>query len=149
MTVADVETDLLLGLAQLLAGVGAGTYRPNGGYLPTETAIVFGDLPTGPDRAIAMAVYAASDEGASPLSSLRVQFLCRGAVNDSLDVGEVAGPIFTALQGLQHYNCGTAHVNLVQRVSRVPLGIDAAKRSMRADNYELSVDMPATAGRPG
>lgn len=146
---ADVETDLVVGLAQFLAAAGIGTYRPAGGYLASETAIVFGDLPTAPDRAVGIGVYGAVDEGSVPLSSLRVQFLCRGSRDDSLDPGEVAGAIFTVLQGLQHQDFGAAHVNLAQRVSRIPLGIDEAKRSLRADNYALDVDMPATAGRPG
>lgn len=146
---ADVETDLLTGLAQYLHDNGAATYRPTGGYLADETAVVFGELPTSPDRVVALTVYGAVDEGMVPLSQLRVQVMLRGSPNNSLDVGAVAGPVFDLLQGLEHLQCGTAHVNLAQRVSRVPLGVDESKRSLRADNYAMDVDMPATAGRPG
>lgn len=146
---ADVESDLLTGLAQYLHDNGAATYRPAGGYAADETAVVFGELPTTPDRVVALSVYAAADEGQVPLSSLRVQCMFRGRPNDTLDAGAVAGPVFDLLQGLEHLQCGTAHVNLSQRVSRVSLGADESKRQLRSDNYAMDVDMPATAGRPG
>lgn len=145
----SVESDLVKGLAQYLNDHGAGTYKPTGGYLAAETAIVFGELPTGPDRVIAISVYGSNDEGQVPLSQLRVQFMFRGNPNDTLDAGEVADPVFDLMQGLEHLQCGTAHINLSQRVSRVTLGADDNKRQLRSDNYALDVDMPATAGRPG
>lgn len=146
---SDVETDLVRGVAQLLHDEGKGTYRPAGGYQPAETAIVFGELPSTPDRVIAISVYGADDEGQVPLSRLRLQFLCRGVPNNTLDAGEVAGGVFTVMQGLEHLQCGTAHINLSQRVSRITLGADENQRQLRSDNYALDVDMPATAGRPG
>jgi hypothetical protein len=147
--VSAVETDLLLGIAQYLNDVGAATYRPTGGYLATDTAIVFGELPTSPDRVVAITVYGSDDEGQVPLSQMRVQFMFRGKPNNTLDAGEVAGPVFEHMQGLEHLQCGAAHINLAQRVSRITLGADENKRQLRSDNYALDVDMPATAGRPG
>lgn len=146
---ADVETDLVQGIAQHLHDVGAGTYRPSGGYQADDTAIVFGEPPSDPDRVIAITVYASDDEGQVPLSHMRVQFMCRGVPNDVLDAGEVAGLVFTAMQGLEHLQCGTAHINLSERISRITLGADTNQRQLRSDNYVLDVDMPATAGRPG
>jgi hypothetical protein len=145
----SVETDLVTGLAQYLNDHGAGTYRPTGGYQANETAIVFGELPSTPDRVIALTVYGSLDEGLVPLSQMRVQFMFRGKPNDTLDAGEVAGPVFDLVQGLEHLQCGTAHIDLAQRVSRVTLGADENGRQLRSDNYALDVDMPATAGRPG
>lgn len=146
---SDVETDLVKGIAQYLHDRGAGTYRPTGGYMADETAIVFGEPPPAPDRVIAISVYGSVDEGQVPLSSMRVQFMCRGVPNDTLDAGEVAGGVFTHMQGLEHLQCGAAHINLSQRVSRLTLGADENKRQLRSDNYRLDVDMPSTAGRPG
>lgn len=146
---ADVETDLLKGLAQDLEDASCGTYKADGGYTASETAIVFGGLPTSPHRAIALTLYGADDEGSVPLSSLRLQVMVRGNPNDALDAGEVAGAIFTFLQGLQHRQYGSAHLTLAQRISRITLGADESKRQIRSDNYALDVDMPATAGRPG
>ena len=145
----DVETDLLTGLAQWLHDQGLATYRPSGGYQSGETAVVFGPLPDDPDRCIGLTVYAATDEANVPLSHLRVQLMFRGNPNDSLDPGEIAGPVFNAFNGTSGLVFGTAYVNQAQRVSRVPLGVDGNQRSERADNYALDVDFPATAGRPG
>jgi hypothetical protein len=145
----SVETDLVVGIAQYLNDHGAGAYKSTGGYLATDTAIVFGELPTTPDRVIAITVYGSDDEGQVPLSQMRVQFMFRGEPNNTLDAGEIAGPVFDLMQGLEHLQCGSAHINLAQRVSRITLGADDNKRQMRSDNYALDVDMPATAGRPG
>src|SRR5690349_6003986 len=95
--------------------VGAGVYRPDGDYQADEIAIVFGEPPSAPDRVIAITVYASIDEGQVPLSHMRVQFMCRGVPNNVLDAGEVAGPVFAAMQGLEHLQCGTAHINLSER----------------------------------
>lgn len=127
--------DLLLGLkAELVA---AGITDP----------IFFGDLPSTPNRVVALGAYAAVDEPTVAASTLRVQVMARGVENNSLDADDLADDIFTALQGLEDRTYGTAHVAQCLRVSAVPLGIDSLKRWTRADNYELNVDLPLTAGR--
>lgn len=145
---ADWESDLLAGLAQRLAAAGAGTYRPTGGYTADETAIVFGELPAVGDRALALAVYAARDAIEQNLSTVRVQVLIRSAVNNSLDCGALAVAVFDALHASSGFAAGTAYVVQCNRVSAVPLGMDENKRYERADNYELTVNTPASAGRP-
>lgn len=147
---SDVETDLVKGLAAYLAAHSVGTYRATGAYTAAETAIVFGQLPTTPDRCIAITVYGApDDEAVTPLSTLRVQFWCRGNANDNLDAGELAGAVFALLHGATYLTFGQANVSQILRVSRVTLGQDQNKRQERADSYEFTVDFPATAGRPG
>jgi hypothetical protein len=146
--VADVESDLLTGIAQILNDAGAGSYKPAGGYTAAETAIVFGELPTSPDRVIALSLYGFTDAINQNLSSPRLQAMLRGNPNDSLDVGALAVEVFNALQGLAGVDCGTAHVVQCNRFSVVPQGVDGNKRYERADNYALDVNTPATPGRP-
>jgi hypothetical protein len=110
--------------------------------------IVFGDLPSKPDRCVALSAYAAVDEPKVALSKIRVQVMVRGVANDSLDPDDLADVIFEALQGLEDRTYGAAHLVQCFRVSAVPLGIDSSKRSTRSDNYELDVDLPLTSGRP-
>ena len=146
----NVETELLVGLAGLLDAAGVGTYKPSGGYLATDTAIVFGDLPTGPNRAIALTIYASTDEIKQNLSAYRVQVRTRGNPNNSLDAGDLASVVFDTLQGIENVVL-SANVFLVQcyRLSLIPMGIDATKRSERSDNYLVQVNTPQTAHRPG
>lgn len=137
---SDWETDLLQGLAQYLTTTSVGTYRATGAYQSTDVAIVFGELPTQPDRAISLTLYGSSDEPVQNLSSVRVQLMMRGTPNASLDVGSLATSAFSQLQGLSYMDFGSAHVLQVRRVSAVPLGLDGNKRSMRADNYVIDVN---------
>ena len=128
--------DLLVGLkAELVA---AGFTVP----------IVFGDLPTAPDRVVGLGAYAAIDDPTTAHSILRVQVMVRGVPNISLDADDLADDIFQAIQAIEDRTYGTVHLVQCLRVSAVPLGIDASKRSARSDNYEVDVDLPVTAGRP-
>lgn len=139
------ESDLLTGVAQLLVDEGVGVYKTL--YAASDTAIVFGELPTTPDRCIALALYAATDAPKQNLSTVRMQVMMRGVPDNTLDVGDLATAVFSALQGMEQRDFGTAHAVQVGRVSAVPLGIDANKRSTRADNYQIDVNTPYTAYR--
>lgn len=143
-----VERDLLVGLADVLDTAGAATYRASGGYLADETAVVFGDLPTGPDRVVALALYQATDAIEQNLSTRRMQVMMRSVPNDSLDVGDLADDVFDALHVLENTACGVVHVVQCFRTSVVPLGMDEQRRYLRADNYQLDINTPATPGRP-
>ena len=109
--------------------------------------IVFGDLPSAPDRAVALSAYSAQDEPKVARSAIRIQVMIRGVANNSVDADDLADDIFAALQGLEDRTYGSAHLIQCLRISAVPLGIDSLKRTSRADNYELDVDLPLTAGR--
>lgn len=141
------ESDLLVGLAQYLASQGVGTYSPASPVPAGGTLIVFGEMPSSPDRCVALTLYASRDEPVANLSTVRVQFMLRGAPNNSLDVGDLATAVFAALQGVTHHDYGTAHAVDCRRVSVVPLGMDGNKRMTRADNYEIPVNTPYTTGR--
>lgn len=141
------ESDLLTGIATHLDGQGVGVYKP-AGYAATDTAIVFGELPTSPDRCIGLSLYSAQDHPVQNLSTVRLQLMMRGVPNNSLDVGDLATQAFSALQGITALDFGTAHLIQCGRVSAVPLGMDDLKRSSRSDNYEIDVNTPYSVGRP-
>jgi len=142
-------SDLLTGLAAFLAGAGIGvTYRPTGPYLATDTGVIFGLYQPTPDRQVALTAYVATDEAKVALSHIRVEFALRGIPNDSLDVHNLGDAIFNVLQGAEDLTFGTAHVVQALRKISAGGGIDANKRSMRSDSYELDLDVPVTPGRP-
>lgn len=129
--------DLLVGLKGVIVASGV-----------SSGIVFYGELPATPDRAVALAAYAAVDQPTVALSTIRVQVMVRGVANNSLDCDDLADDIFLALQGLEDRTFGAAHLVQCNRISAVPLGIDTSKRSTRADNYEIDVDLPLTAGRP-
>ena len=95
-----------------------------------------------------MTAYATTDEPKVALSRIRVELALRGAVNNSLDVGDLGDAIFNVLQGAENLTFGTAHVVQALRVISASGGVDANKRSMRSDSYDLDTDVPITSGRP-
>lgn len=139
------ESDLLMGIAQYLEDQGVGAYNPS--YVTSDTAIVFGELPIDPSRAIGLTLYSAQDHPKQNLSSVRLQLQFRGAPDNSLDVGDLASLAFSALQGIEGRDFGSAHLIQCGRVSAVPLGLDDLRRSTRADNYQIDVNTPYSAGR--
>lgn len=143
-----VESDLLTGIAQFLNDEGLAVYKPAGGYLATDVAVVFGELPTAPDTAVGLTIYGSSDEVKQNLSRYRMQIWTRGAANNSLGASAIASPIFDALQGREEFWLGSVYVIQTFRASFVPMGIDANKRYERSDNYVFDVNTPATSGRP-
>lgn len=110
--------------------------------------IVAGDLPSTPDQAIALNMYAASDPLEVARADVRVQAMCRGDVNDSLSGADLADQLFDILHGLEDLWIGELHIAICARVSVIPHGADDNKRSLRSDNYQLTVDVPVTTRRP-
>lgn len=140
------ESDLLLGIAALLDGQSVATYRDGTAYAAGETAIVFGELPSTPDRAIALALYnGPADEVTQNLSHPRLQLMFRGSPGLPLDAGDLADAAFGVLHGITHRDYGLAHLVQSLRVTAVPLGVDGNRRTMRADNYQLDVNTPHSA----
>lgn len=145
----SVETDLRVGLAGLLEAAGVGVYKPGGVYLATETAIVLGELPTSPNRAIGISLYSPVDAIKQNLTTYRAQFWIRGTPNNSLDSGDLACAIFDAIHGIEGVTMGSLWLIQCYRLSALTMGIDASKRSERSDNYLVQVNTPQTANRPG
>ena len=136
----SVESDLLQGLAARIAAAGVGTYP--GPYSSASPAVVFGDLPTSPDKAIGLTVYSARDAQTQNLTYFRVQAFVRGAKNNTLSAGDLAA----ALLDVQ---MGAVWVVSSSRVVVSPQGVDGDGRSLRADSYEFVCNTPTTPARPG
>lgn len=141
-------SDLLTGLAQYLDDAGVAVYKLTG-YAAGDTAVFLKSLGDAPDRAVAITSYATSDQIKVNQTTVRVQFWLRGVPNNSLDVDDLGDAIFALVQGMENRDFGTAHVIQAYRVSSGQLGIDAANRSERSDNYAFDLNVPETAGRPG
>src|SRR5690606_30908719 len=95
------QTDFMTALAQLLHDQGIGTFRTSGTYASTETAITMDQLPTDPDRAIAISLYPVSDAGTTD-SIQGIQLRVRGPRNDRRFVKDTTDRIYDALHDLKH-----------------------------------------------
>jgi hypothetical protein len=134
--------DLLDGVAALLAGAGAGTFRPAGAYQPGETAIVFAAMPQTPDRAIVLSTYDVADDASLSDSVIGLQVRCRGG-SDPHDVEAIAGAVFDLLHGRTAYQAGAVRVVQSLRQSGTPLGRDDSNRWEHSGNYYLTVHRPS------
>jgi hypothetical protein len=141
-------SDLLGGLAAMLADAGIGAWHPDGtAYGPAEVAIVLGALPDSPDRAIALAAYPLDDHPSENLVKVGVQVRCRGAGDDPRGADDLGDQVFDLLHGATRFTAGGVHVIQVLRQSSALLGRDALGRWDRADSYHLDAARP-TQHRP-
>jgi len=114
-------------------------WRPDGpAYTDSEVAVVYGALPSAPNRAIGITPYIARDDPATGLAIRRVQLRFRGNPRNPNGADALADAAFTTLQGLAR----VAGLNLVTRESSAPLGADLNDRQERSDNYQIILDNP-------
>lgn len=142
-----VEVELVQQIAGLLDTAGVAVYKPSSPYAASDTAVMFGEIPTEPDRCVAVNVYDSSDDPRYPRSDVRVQFYMRGVPNNPLDVVDLAAGVFDTFQSLQDATLGTLHLIDCKRLVVSDQGVDANLRSERADSYQFRLDVPATALR--
>lgn len=131
---------LLEGLAVRLDQAGAGTYRADGSaYLPGETAIVFGILPSSPESAIAITPYQSLDDvgHADRLVSLQVRMRSPG--HDPRALWDTADRVFGALHDVGSYALGGVRVAWSARTITAPLGLDDNGRHEQADSYDFQL----------
>lgn len=149
MTTISVESVLLDGIATWLAANGFGTYDPTGAYpVDVDTPIDFKVMRDTPDRTIVLTAYRISAAPGFSLDRYRLQVRTRGVRDDGLDVDELAGPIAGFLHGATYLAFGGLVVDQILHYSSIPMGVDASGRHERSDNFDLDVDVPATAHRP-
>lgn len=144
-------SDLLRGLAQFTATAGLVTYRADGSsYLAGETALMFKNMPSDPDRVAVLAAYGANgDQPETPLGRQPVQVKTRGLPGDPFDVEQLGDAIFDLWHGATNLTFGAVHVVQILRTSSASLGMDAqSRRWIRVDNYDLDLDYPTTPNRP-
>jgi hypothetical protein len=138
------ETDLLTGVAQLLASANLGTWRDTGIYTAAETGITFDVVPQSPDQVITLTDYVVSDDPTLSDSVIGVQVRTRLGGQDPRPVKDLDGAIFNVLHGLESVTLtGGIHVVSLVRRSGASLGQDANNRWMRSSNYYATVWRPS------
>ncbi|MFF2014003.1 minor capsid protein [Streptomyces sp. NPDC058195] len=127
-------TELVEGLAELLAELGLGRYGPpDEPYPATGTAIVLGVMPAAPDRVICLTPYVIEDTGGTDAITA-VQVRMR-AGRDPRDVYAVADAVYAALHGRERVTLRSVPVALMWRQSETSLGLDANGRMEISANY--------------
>jgi len=139
------ETNLLTGIAQLLATAGLGVWRDTGVYTAAETGIVFDTVPQSPDRVITLTDYVVSDDPTLSDSVIGVQVRTRWGGQDPRPVKDLDGSIFDVLHGLEGVDLvGGVHIVSMFRRSGTSMGSDTNNRWMRSSNYYATVHRPST-----
>jgi hypothetical protein len=143
--VSGFETDLLTGVAQLLAGANLGTWRDSGVYTATETGIVFATVPQSPDNIITLTAYGVSDDPTLSDSVMGVQVRTRRAGQDPRPVMDLDGAIFDRLHGMPATTLtgGVRVVSCFRRVGPAVMGQDANNRWGLASTYYVTVWRPS------
>lgn len=134
-------TDLIAGMAALLADVGVGTYRPTGAYLPGEVAISDRYIP--PDgQCITLSAYPAGPDlpGLADVT-VGVQVRVRGD-EDPVTCDDLADAAYAVLHGAQALVFGAVAVVQIRRQSYTSLGPDANGRWERSENYFVDAMRP-------
>ena len=138
------ETDLLTGVAQLIAAANLGVWRSTGVYATTEVGITFDTIPQAPDGVITLTDYVVSDDPTLSDSVIGVQVRTRAAGQDPRPVKDLDGAIFNVLHGLEGVTLsGGVHLVSMTRRSGASLGQDANNRWMRSSNYYATVWRPS------
>ena len=142
MTMSGFHTNLLTGLATVLAAGGLGaTYNTSGGYTALQTGIVLGRIPQSPPRIVALASYDVDEHPALSDSVTGVQVRCRWEGPDLRPVEDLQDLIFNLLQGKENFTLGTGgssvFVVLCLLQSAATLGQDENERWSNVANYYL------------
>lgn len=128
--------DLVDGLARLLDAQAVGIYRPDGLYADDETAITDTVIPPGPDRAIVLTAYAATESAALTDTVVSVQVRTR-AGTDPRDVAALDDAAYDVLHAAGPLTVAGIPVTLIYRTSTAALGVDANGRHERTSNYAV------------
>lgn len=132
------------GLSEVLVAASVGVTRSSGTFQSTDTAIVMQTLPQAPDNAIALTIYAGTDDPTLSDSVARVQVMCRAKTSDPRPTNDLADAVFAAFQNLTATLSTGIVVQQMLRRSSVPLGKDDQQRWVRSDNYDIKFWNPST-----
>lgn len=145
----STTSDLLEGIAGIIAGAGLGIkYTPDAVYADGDTGIVMKNLAAKPDRLITLTWVPQGDDITLPDGQGMVQVRGRGLPGNPLDVDNLLDSVFPLLHGATGVALGSVFITQMNRRVSVPMGMDDAKRWMRADQYYLDLGYPGTALRP-
>lgn len=128
-------SDLIDGLAALLADNGIGVYDPAGVYQASDTGITVGIMPDSPDRCLCLTAYPVEDTGLTDVTT-GVQIRVR-AGRDPRDAGSLDDSVFDLLHNARGYQLGGVPVAVSWRQSSAPLGQDDKGRTEISSNYYL------------
>jgi hypothetical protein len=142
----DFATDLLTGLAELLATAGVGHWSPTGVVTATDLpTIALRQTPDRPDQVITLSDYTAVASPRLSDSETAVNFRIRGTRSPNA-CSSIAEKIWRALHALGRTTLGTAPdevmVGDVQYRSAVQVGPDANGRHVRSVNYVVLHNRP-------
>lgn len=141
-------TDILPGIAGLIAGASIATYNASGVYTSGQTGIYMVAVPDAPNRIVTLTFVAQGDDPSLPYGQAMVQILSRGNVGDPMDTEVLADSIFNLLHGSQNLQYGTTNITQINRRVSVPMGQDDSKRWSRADQYYCDYTVLPTTNRP-
>lgn len=137
-------SDIVAGVAQLIAAAGLGVWRPDGTpYGQGETAVVDSTVPEQPDRLIVLTAYQVDDElGTDSIVGLQVRTRTPGP--DPRPCRDLDDALFALLHARTHMQLPTGpHIVSCRRTSGTDLGLDENRRRERASSYVLRTHWPA------
>lgn len=137
------QVNLITAIAELLHTENVGIWSPAGVYGDNDTAITIDQLPTAPDKAIALTLYPVQDDGTTD-SIVGLQLRARGGRNDRVSLKDIEDRAFDALHDLQAVTLGGIPVVRVWRQSSAGLGIDGNNRQESSSNYYLQLTRTGT-----
>jgi hypothetical protein len=135
-------SDLLTGLAELIAADGLAVYRPTGAYEPGETGITFSTVPEVPDGLICLTSYVVEDTGLTDAVTA-VQVRMR-AGTDPRALDDLADGVFDLLHNRGGFSLGPVRVALVWRQSQALMGQDTHGRMELAANFYFRTTRPGS-----
>ena len=137
------EFDLLTAIGQYLDSKGAGRWLTSGTYKATDVAISIDDLPSAPDRGIAMSLYDVEDSPGTD-SVVGLQLWIRGAAKNKASAKETKDAIFDALHNLQDVTWAGIPIVRIWRQSGANLGTDGNGRQEVSQNYYIQLTRTGT-----
>ncbi|WP_374978097.1 minor capsid protein [Microbacterium trichothecenolyticum] len=133
------DAQLTRTICEILGGIPGWEWWPDPEsppYPKDSTAIWYGPIQDGPDRAIGVRVYGPISD--TDLLVRRVQLRSRGRQRLIDDADRMAGIAFTVLHELSR----VGGISDIRRISGGPLGADSKGREERSDNYQIILDNP-------
>ncbi|WP_042170089.1 minor capsid protein [Streptomyces sp. NBRC 110035] len=127
------DVDLLVGVAELLAAEGVGTYDPSGALPADGVGIVLGRVPDSPDRVLGLTPYPVADDDSTD-SVTGIQARMRAGTN-ALDVVQLANNVFTVLHNRCSWDVRGVWVEISWRNSQAWIGQDSRGRMELVANY--------------
>lgn len=133
--------DLITAIGELLNTEHVGKWP--GPFTASDTAVVVGQLPSTPDKSIALTLYDVSN-GPGTDMILGLQCRVRGPVNNRVEDLNILDRLFDTLDGVEAVVWGGVNVIRVWQQSGTPLGPDGNNRQEHTANYYLQITRPGT-----